>query len=421
MKTIAFKILIAVFGLWLIISASCGSPEAKVESESASDYTATKNDEMKSIDEKAKSAEAGGEDSPDNAPALSEAEIEDIKAGLLTAGEWNDLRNWKYWLELMNSKEWSQMTGFWNYTPTDRVSVVVKNQTGKLLNDVGVILETAEGSKLWEAKTDIKGRAELWPRIFGATPNKLNIRLQTANGKTQTYTDINTQQTPIELELETVPQQLEMLDVMFVVDATGSMGDELEFLKDELQDIISRVEKQANGLKTQIGLVFYRDEGDEYVVRDFDFETNLKTVQQNLNNQFAGGGGDFEEAVEQALAAAIFQKRWSENARARLLFLILDAPPHNNPQVIGKLQKATQKAAQKGIKIIPIVASGIDKETEFLMRFVAIATNGTYVFLTDDSGVGESHLVPTIGDYQVELLNNLIVRLIMENVIEQGS
>lgn len=70
------------------------------------------------------------------------------------------------------------------------------------------------------------------------------------------------------------------------------------------------------------------------------------------------------------------------------------------------------KAAEKGIKIISVTASGIDKETEFLMRFISISTNGTYVFITDHSGIGESHLEPTVGQYQVEYLNDLMVRLI---------
>ena len=68
--------------------------------------------------------------------------------------------------------------------------------------------------------------------------------------------------------------------------------------------------------------------------------------------------------------------------------------------------------AQKGIKLIPVVASGIDKETEFLMRYTAIATNGTYVFITNHSGIGNDHLEPTVGEYEVELLNKLLVRLI---------
>jgi len=47
-----------------------------------------------------------------------------------------------------------------------------------------------------------------------------------------------------------------------------------------------------------------------------------------------------------------------------------------------------------------------------MMRFISIATNGTYVFITNDSGIGNSHLSPTVGKYDVEYLNNLMVRLI---------
>ena len=92
--------------------------------------------------------------------------------------------------------------------------------------------------------------------------------------------------------------------------------------------------------------------------------------------------------------------------------MLLDAPPHEEAQIIDDLHTSIKKAAQKGIKIIPIVASGINKETEFLMRNFSIATNGTYVFITNDSGVGNDHLEPTVGDYNVEILQELMIRLI---------
>ncbi len=72
------------------------------------------------------------------------------------------------------------------------------------------------------------------------------------------------------------------------------------------------------------------------------------------------------------------------------------------------------EAAARGIRIVPVVASGIDGNTEFLMRLTAIATNGTYVFITNDSGIGNEHLEPTVGDYEVEHLKDLIVRVIGE-------
>ena len=84
--------------------------------------------------------------------------------------------------------------------------------------------------------------------------------------------------------------------------------------------------------------------------------------------------------------------------------------------MIDAVKEQLQLAAEKGIRIIPVSASGIDRETEFLMRILAIASNGTYTFITDHSGIGNEHLEPTVGEYEVEFLNDLIVRLVNEYV-----
>jgi hypothetical protein len=114
------------------------------------------------------------------------------------------------------------------------------------------------------------------------------------------------------------------------------------------------------------------------------------------------------------LKLGIEEHQWSENAKTRIAFLLLDAPPHHESQIIEELQSSIRMAAKKGIKVIPITASGIDKDTEFLMRFFSISTNSTYVFITDDSGIGNDHLEPSVGEYEVEFLNDLMVRLINE-------
>ena len=92
--------------------------------------------------------------------------------------------------------------------------------------------------------------------------------------------------------------------------------------------------------------------------------------------------------------------------------MLLDAPPHKRNDVIESLQFSIPRYASHGIRIIPVAASGIDKQTESFLRFTAISTDGTYVFLTNHSGVGGDHIEATVGDYEVELLNELIVRLI---------
>ena len=94
--------------------------------------------------------------------------------------------------------------------------------------------------------------------------------------------------------------------------------------------------------------------------------------------------------------------------------LLFSGPPHHEEEIIGSIHKSIKMYAGKGIKIIPIAASGVDKNTEFLLRLMAIFTDGTYTFITDHSGVGNNHLTPTVGEYKVELLNELIIRLIGE-------
>jgi len=90
---------------------------------------------------------------------------------------------------------------------------------------------------------------------------------------------------------------------------------------------------------------------------------------------------------------------------------VLDAPPHYTPERCEKIRSLAARAAEKGIRIIPIASSGVDKETEFLLRLLDIYTGGTYLFLTDDSGIGGAHLKPTVGQYNVEYLNGLMVKV----------
>ena len=160
--------------------------------------------------------------------------------------------------------------------------------------------------------------------------------------------------------------------------------------------------------------VIFRDREEEYLVRKTDFSRDLEETMTFIQNNYARGGGDFPEAVEVGLQTAISDLEWSAEARARLLFLILDAPPRDKEAVKKLLQEQIQLAARKGIRIIPLSCSGVDKSTEYLMRSLALLTNGTYTFLTDDSGIGLSHIEPTTDSYTTELLDDLFLRLFFE-------
>jgi hypothetical protein len=339
------------------------------------------------------------------------------KAGLLTAGEWNDLHNWnRHWTDLLADGEtdaYQKMYGFYSH---QRYTVLITNENDFPVADATVQLKTAAGTVLWETRTDNTGKAELWASLF--TPEKETANLKAEwqiGGQKHEIAALKPasegfNHAKINLECN-APKNV---DIVWAVDATGSMGDEIEYLKTELLDVIERAKSRNTSLNFRMGTVFYRDKGDEYITKSSGLSPDIAQTVHFIKQQFAGGGGDYPEAVHSALDESVFGQPWSENALARICFLLLDASPHQGPEINESLQKSIREAARKGIRIVPVTASGIQKDTEFLMKFFGLATNGSYVFLTDHSGIGGKHLEPTTDEYKVEPLNQLLVRLITE-------
>lgn len=334
-------------------------------------------------------------------------------AGQITAGEWNDQSNWDFWLNIIDQDEYKTSLESWGIFPKHRFSVVLSTTHDEILVDAKVTLQ-AGAEEVWQSRTDNRGRAELWNGFFGNAVNSNNWSvLIEVHGQTFTRDVVDYNEGENIIQLSTLENLVPTVDIAMVVDATSSMSDELEYIKAELEDVLERVQNGPDNLTFRLGSVFYRDVGDDYVTRTSDFSTDISKTMEFIEEQKAQGGGDFPEAVHSALEKSMDDLTWSEDARTRLLFLILDAPPHQeSAQVVSSIQEQVKIAAEKGIKIIPITASGIDKSTEFLMRSMALASNGTYTFITDHSGIGNDHLEATVGEYEVEYLNDLMVRLI---------
>lgn len=334
-------------------------------------------------------------------------------SGILTAGEWNDVENWEFWNQIINQAHFASQPHYWEIYLNNRVSILLHHNTIPI-SDANLEL-IKDGSPVWKAKTDNKGRAEMWLAFaqVGQLSNLTEYALS-INGHIMDHDLRLFSQGVNAIEINPSPNYSEMVDLAFIVDATGSMRDEIEFLKDDLKNMVQRINSEKSEIQINTASVFYRDEGDDYVVKKSNFTKDINSTISFIKKQEADGGGDYPEAVHTALKTAVNELQWSVKAKSRIAFFLLDAPPHYNPEVIDQLQNSIQKAAELGIKIIPIVASGSDEDTEFLMRFMSIATNGTYVFLTDDSGVGNSHQAQNVGQYEVEFLNDLIVRLVKE-------
>lgn len=343
-------------------------------------------------------------------------EAEQLVAGQLTAGEWNDNENWNAWVSLYQSHEdWENYRDEWNVDFDIRYEVTV-TAFGEPIEGAIVSQNNCGTSGAFNAVTDNKGKAYLFLKACGDEEEHfldiyyndvrttLNVDAYASGEYSVDLTDLIS---PYEIT------DYNTLELMLVIDTTGSMADELEYIQTELEDVVKRVKGDNANIPVRISVNFYRDEGDEYVVRDFDFTEDIDEVTAALMAQCADGGGDTPEAVHTALGNAIEEHEWRENT-TKLMFLVLDAPPHYDSQVIASVNRYVNAAANDGIRIIPVASSGVDKSTEYLLRTMAFRTGGTYTFLTNHSGIGGDHIEPTIGDYEVEKLNDLMVRVISE-------
>lgn len=347
--------------------------------------------------------------------------VADKKGGKLTAGEVNDFAKWTLWPSILDSTH-QRFIPNWRLSARRRYTVQVTNQAGFPLASQSVSLLDAKGNTLFQAVTDNTGKAELWYSLIlpldglqvtgdglQVTGDGLKIRVDNQTIAAKEWREgLNT------IVLDDACQTSSDVDVVFVFDATGSMGDELRYLNAEMQDVISRATSATGGLSIRTGAVVYRDHGDEYITRLSRLTNDLETTKSFIGAQHASGGGDFPEAIPEALMAACNSAGWNESARARIAFLVLDAPCHQDSATLALLHEQLLNASALGIRVVPVVCSGMDESGELLMRSMALATNGTSFFLTDDSGIGHTHLKPTTDTLKVEHLNDMLVRTIVE-------
>ena len=349
------------------------------------------------------------EEMPDSEDWYDENEI---LAGTLTGGEIRDLKNWDNWINVFDHK----YMGKWNFMTDYKITAYIHSGDTPL-NNVKVNLISSGGYELYSAVTDIYGYVHLYnlhpTNHINNVPSVIEIVKDDNTKESFPIKQYAAHNGDVDIDIA-LQNEAVKLDLMFMIDTTGSMGDELEYLKIELGDVIKRVAKET-GVEINTSVNFYRDSEDEYVVRDFEFMGDVDKVTEILSEQHASGGGDEPEAVHKALQNAINEHQWNDDSTIKLMFLVLDAPPHDDQESVDLLYNAILNAAAKGIRVIPVAASGADEDTQMLLRTYAVLTGGTFIFLDDCSGIGGSHDV-TIDDseYDTEYLNAMLIRIIGE-------
>jgi Mg-chelatase subunit ChlD len=272
---------------------------------------------------------------------------------------------------------------------------------------------------MW-ARTDTAGRVWLHPRAFlaGGAGDERVLGVAVRKGAMQSRALLQrgqAQAVQVQLAMQAPQAQRPRLDLVFLIDATGSMGDEIAKLKGSMRAVAQQISQLPGQPDICYGLVAYRDRGDVFLTRSHDFTDDLGAFQAVLARVQAGGGGDTPEALNEALHETVHTLSWRSDA-ARLVVLVADAPPHldyGGPQY----DRDMQAALAKGIKLFAVGASGLDPVGEYIYRQMAQYTAGRFVFLTykdaADPGSGPgTQTVHDVGGYSVQTLDKLVVKLV---------
>jgi hypothetical protein len=384
---------------WDTADESGGSPE-----DSAGDETALP------ADDGTDTADSGGDtDTSDG----TTSDGNDTQSGTLTAGSFDDNLNLDVFQDFLTEVLQSDTAGdFPNLVLGQRIIVTVEDEQGAPVMDARVVIaaEGQEDTPLLDQVTGSDGRVLFLTALDGAAEAAsftLTVYPAADAEPVSEVRDLKDLEWHVTVAAPAAPPG--QLDLAFVIDTTGSMTDELEYLKAEVGSIARAVAEVFPDVKQRYALIAYRDQGDIYVVRTFDFTPSLDEFVDNLMAQSADAGGDWPEAVHQALEAAQ-RLSWTATGTARVLFWIADAPPHT--EFAERTLNAIQAFRAATIGVYPVAASGVGTELEFFMRSAACLTLSEYLFLTNDSGIGNPHAEPHIPCYQVQRLDQLMIRMI---------
>jgi hypothetical protein len=183
------------------------------------------------------------------------------------------------------------------------------------------------------------------------------------------------------------------IDLAFCIDTTGSMQGEIDAVKAKTKEIVARLAGGKPSPVIRVGLVAYRDRGDQYVTKVFPFSENIDQVVKDISSLRADGGGDAPESVNEALHVAVNDLNWEKEKKTlKLLFLIGDAGPHTYPKDYDWRTEA-KNAIASGIQINTLGCPGLEDFAENegvgVFKEVARLSDGKFEWLSYKSEVAQ--------------------------------
>jgi hypothetical protein len=308
------------------------------------------------------------------------------------------------------------------FRPDGRIVATVTGDNGLPVHGAEVIvsaglLDSEVRSEIVRLRTTSDGTVRFFPEMYPSAAEPTGLVVSVG--------DVAAQVEPGQAVELLVPQPGGAeapipVDVLFLLDATGSMSDEIDRLKSSIDSVALRVAALEGLPDVRFAMTLYRDEGDEFVTATHDFTSDVDAFRAELAKVIADGGGDYPEALDEGLAEALAAPAWRDPAATvQLVFLVADAPPQVGRQVRHGYDASILDAVVRGLKIFPVASSESDDQAEAVFRQLAQATGGRFVFLTYGAGgaaaTGGNTDIDTT-DYEELALDDLVVRLIAEEL-----
>ena len=358
-------------------------------------------------------SDGDSEDGSDSSSPRESASDGERQRTALSAGEVNDNERWDEYVHYRN-----QYAGLpvQDVDVSERYVITVTDSDGQPVHNARVRVSAGE-AVLFEGRTYANGQTLFFPRAFDGSEGAGSFTLDVE-------TDEESQQLEFargevldwDVTLDMVQSSSGVgvpLDILFLLDATGSMEDEIDQIKDTLLSISSRISDLPSQPDLRFGMVAYRDREDEFVTRVYDFEADATRFVDTIRGVDAYGGGDYPESLNEALHVAVHEPSWRLGDAIRLMFLIADAPPHLDYVEDYSYADEMVEAHQRGIKTFAIASSGLDQQGEYVFRQIAQHTMGRFIFIVYGAGGTTAH---DVGEYTVERLDDLLVSLVEEEL-----
>ncbi len=304
---------------------------------------------------------------------------------------------------------------------SERILIHITDRDGKPVSNADIKI-THSQTVLTQGKSLSDGTFLFFPSEYDSDYNAYTV--SAAYGQETVSRNIERKgRREVTLQLNTARKFFQQvpLDIVFILDATGSMGEEIRQLKNSIELINLNISALSSKPQVRFGLVAYRDRGDDYVTRTVKLTGDLEKFQKELSTIEAGGGGDEPEDLQTALYEAVHEMPWNTDG-IRTGFIITDAPPQLYPNQKYTYVSAAQEAKSKGIKLFSIGCGGLPLKGEYILRQISQYTMGKYIFMhygeKGESTGGKTGSVShhTGSNYETDKLEAIVIRFIKEEL-----